>query len=96
MPQGMVGSDISPQADRQGGKIPAPTKALQLVKVTLPINVKRILLAMGSSYTNNTGCQNNSGQVYDFTQVSFEIVIDNGAGIWLAISIQTGWIRVRR
>lgn len=71
----------------QGGKIPAPTKALQLVKVTLPINVKRILLAMGSSYTNNTGCQNNSGQVYDFTQVSFEIVIDNGAGIWLAISI---------
>lgn len=69
----------------QGGKTIATRRNIQNVSITLPIKVSNILAAVGSSYSNDLGNDNNSGQVYNFTDKSLTVTIDNGAGIWLAI-----------
>lgn len=69
----------------QGGKAITTRGNIQNVSITLPIAVSNILAAVCSSYSNNLGNSNNSGQVYNFTGKSLTITIDNGAGIWLAI-----------
>lgn len=70
---------------RQWGKVVTSASKLQNVSITLPIAVSNILVAVGSSYTSTLGNESNSGQVCDFTNKSLTLMIDNGAGVWLAI-----------
>ena len=69
----------------QWGKVVTSASKLQNVSITLPIAVSNILVAVGSSYTSTLGNESNSGQVCDFTNKSLTLMIDNGAGVWLAI-----------
>lgn len=79
-------NDSNRQITEQWGNVIA-SQRLQIIDVTLPIAVNRILVAVCSSYSGIVGNEGNSGQVSDFQKDSLKIVIDNGAGVWVSICI---------